>query len=75
MNMQLHAEETLPSVTIEMLIARHGVWRILRAVAAALVRRERKARRLMSNEMSEHLRRDVGLWPVPKSPRHWDVRL
>ena len=75
MNVNLQLEESAPSVTIQMLIARYGVWRILGAVAAALMRRESRAARRMSREMSAHLRRDIGLPPVPPSPRHWDVRL
>ena len=76
MNMQLHAEENLPFATIEQLIARHGGWRILREVLAALLRCDRKSAPGVSEaDLSAHLRRDVGLPPVPASPRHWDIRL
>ena len=75
MNANMHAEENLTPATIEMLIARPGVWRILRAVAAALVRRERKALMVFDHELPDYMRRDIGLMPEPKSLRHWDVRL
>ncbi len=76
MNMQSQAEENLPSAVLRMLIARHGVWRILRDLAVALVRRDGKpGPALFDSDMSARLRRDVGLPPVPDSPRHWDIRL
>lgn len=75
MNLNLYAEDHPPSITIESLIARHGAWRILTTVLAALVRRRKKLPDLWEAGISDHLRRDIGLWPEPKSPRHWDVRL
>ena len=75
MHANMHAEENLTPAAIEMLIARHGAWRILRAVAAALVRRKRTASAVFGHQMSDHMRRDIGLLAEPNSPRHWDVRL
>ena len=75
MNMNLVADEHPPSIAIESLIARHGPWRILAAVMAALIRHRRKSPDLWGNQVSAHMRKDMGLPPEPKSPRHWDLRL
>lgn len=62
-----------PRTTIEMLIAEHGGWRVLRATLAALVRRRPKPPPDASG-LGAHLRRDIGLNPVEPSRRHWDIR-
>lgn len=48
-----------PHVTMEILIDRHGAWLAFRAFLRALSGRRR--RRLAVTEMSDHLRRDIGL--------------
>ena len=56
-----------PRTEIDTLIARHGRWRILRAVAAALIRANRPPP-LGPEDFSPHLRRDLGLESPPPSP-------
>jgi hypothetical protein len=48
-----------PHVTLDLLIDTHGAWKITRALVATLLRR--RQRRLGHANLSDHLRRDVGL--------------
>lgn len=78
MNAELTAKDLHPPVVsaaeaIDRLVAEHGSIRVLVAVARALVSRNRSRPR-NPGDLSDHLRRDVGLWPEPKSPRYWELR-
>lgn len=76
MNAQLFAPENRPPlVVIENLIADHGVWRTFRAFVTALPRRDRIVARRMSHDLSDHLRRDIGLEPGLPGRKYWELRL
>lgn len=55
---------------LDNLIARHG----LRRVLLALIARPLRHRRVEVVDLSDHIRRDIGLPPSGHSPRHWDIR-
>lgn len=66
-----------PRAALERLIARHGTRAVLFGMIAALIRpSHRRIRRgpvLQTDQISPHLRRDLGLLPpVPSEPpRYW----
>jgi hypothetical protein len=64
-----------PSADLGALMDRHGVLRVMAALAVAMLRRARRAPVVTADDLPEHLRRDVGLRWEPPSPRHWDIRL
>ncbi len=74
MNMPLYAHENRPpAVTIEQLIEDYGVLRTLAAFVRAVIRRNR-TRGLYAYELSDHVRRDVGLPPEMAHRNYWDLR-
>lgn len=74
MNMQLLAEDRQsPSVVLSRLVDEHGVLNILGALLKALLRRDRRAGPPFVEDLSGHLRRDIGLLPRAESARHWDL--
>lgn len=72
MNAVLNDENLGPADLLADLIARHGRWRVVAALAGLLVRAEPQVRLC---DLSDHLRRDVGLpdlpprWVAPAPPR------
>ncbi|MBC7737305.1 MAG: DUF1127 domain-containing protein [Candidatus Saccharibacteria bacterium] len=72
MTVQIFAENLRPAEALESLMARHGVMRVLVAVPAVLWRRRRATR--LSQPISPHLARDIGLVPEPPRKTHWDLR-
>lgn len=56
-------------VPIDFAIAQHGPWRVLFAALGHLMRG--RDRRMLPVEA--HLRRDIGLPPLPRGPTHWPV--
>lgn len=56
-----------PPVPLEVVIAQHGPWRVLRAALAVLLRGD--GRRPLP--MDDHLRRDIGLEPLPRQSLDW----
>lgn len=60
MNAILQVENNLPRVVLEQLMARHGVWRVLVIAARAAMARQPTARAGVE-QLSDHLRRDIGL--------------
>lgn len=74
MNLHLFAENRQPpSVILANLMDEHGVFRVLGAVLKALVRRDPSRRGLYADDLSGHLRRDIGLPPQAEARRHWDL--
>ena len=77
MNALAKNDETTPSVAMRLLVDQHGVWAVLRGLMAALLRRGRKnpARRVVGlDDLSPHLRRDMGLPPLESPRKYWDLR-
>lgn len=60
-----------PYYAVATLIERHGLLRVLRAVAAAVLKPNRPHRAIAPKRLSPHLRRDLGLEPEAPRQRHW----
>jgi uncharacterized protein YjiS (DUF1127 family) len=64
---------TQPAVLdLARLVERHGARRVLVALMKALIARRRTRR--ATAQLSDHLRRDIGLPPQAPAPRHWEIR-
>jgi hypothetical protein len=74
MNALLNRDENSTFRAMETLIARDGFFKVVIAFVALLARRKRKAIPLYDNELSEHLRRDLGLPPMHDVPDHKELR-
>ena len=69
MNAVLNFEDRVAVDAVKALVDRHGVWRVLRAVTAAvLVRRPHREVRGVA-DLSDHLRQDIGLPPLGEGHR------
>lgn len=62
-----------PKVEVEKLIAQYGLRPILMSVLAFAVVRRRKVPRRDPSILPDHLRRDIGLNPMPKTKNYWDL--
>ncbi|GHF00812.1 hypothetical protein GCM10016455_22300 [Aliiroseovarius zhejiangensis] len=51
---------------IDDLVARHGMWRVVRVLIARIA--SPRARRPLTDNLSDHLRRDIGLPPSHPPP-------
>ncbi|MDX1780977.1 MAG: hypothetical protein R3256_06620 [Thalassovita sp.] len=70
-NNEIRAAQLRPILILEELIARHGGWNILRAFICANVHL-RRHRRPSTDQLSNHMRRDIGL--PPKAPPPGRIR-
>lgn len=59
---------SLPQRTIATLIDRHGRWAVLVAAMRAIAGHRRAQRQRRLDSVSDHVRRDIGLRPLPQSP-------
>ena len=78
MNTQLFAPddpEVKPSAlaVIESLMAEHGVLTIVKALLRALTRRQRRPQPADAS-LSDHMQRDIGLLPEPRTRPYWQLR-
>lgn len=64
--------ELTAEIALARLIERHGTGAILRALLRLLLRR--RPRRLRSEDLSDHLRRDIGLPERATPPSQWPPR-
>lgn len=64
MNAILNNDTARPAELLADLIDRHGPWRVMAALAAELLRRGRKMPQ--AADLSDHLRRDIGLGDLPR---------
>jgi hypothetical protein len=68
---------TLPDLpaALDSVIDQHGAWRVLRAALAAALKGRRRLRVTAPETLNDHMRRDIGLEPLP-SPRRplWELR-
>jgi hypothetical protein len=69
MNAVMNEDQMPVSAALERLIARHGVMPVLKALSVRMVRRGERAR-VQALPLSNHLRRDIGLDPLPDD-RRW----
>jgi len=65
------AEPLRPVDALTVLIADHGLIRILLALPGALLQRRRE-RLTLNHGLSSHLMRDIGL--MPERSRYWEMR-
>ncbi|OWY04966.1 hypothetical protein B6V75_02170 [Thioclava sp. F1Mire-8] len=59
--------------TIEATIAKFGAGKVLRAALLALISRGNKPRPVDAGQLSDHLRRDIGLGPAEPPPEPWSL--
>jgi hypothetical protein len=62
----IHSDRTALHVTLDTIIDTHGLWSVLRALVA---RPFRRAAQVPPLGLNDHLRRDIGLPPLPPA---WD---
>ncbi len=80
MNIIIRRGQSVPQDHIEWLVARYGWRQMALAILSHALRRSRiglqSARRpqLGRPPQTDHLRRDIGLPPEPRSTRYWDLR-
>jgi len=67
-------EENPLATAVERLFATHGDWPPLRAVMVRMLRRPVRVRTLVPGDLSEHLRRDIGLARAPQGRKYWELR-
>ena len=60
MNAVYNSEETSLKSAVQTLIDQHGLVRVLGTLLTRMVRRD-KTRTIMATQLSDHLRRDIGL--------------
>ena len=63
MNAVMNFKGRLPAEAVGALVDQHGPWRVLGALMTAVLRRPRQVRVLEVVDLSDHLRRDIGLPP------------
>lgn len=61
MNAVYNSEETTLKSAVQTLIDQHGLLRVLGTLMTRMLRRCGKPRTIMATELSDHLRRDIGL--------------
>lgn len=72
MNALANNDKTTPSVALKLLVDQHGVWAVLRALAAVLMPMRRETVQL--DYLSPHMRTDMGLPPVDSPRKYWELR-
>lgn len=72
MNVLANNEETSPSMAVKLLVDQHGAWTVLRAYVALFFVPKREGVRL--DDLSPHMRRDMGLPPVEQPRKYWELR-
>ena len=63
--------DSLPKAVLQDLIDQHGRLTVLALALTTLLRPARKARDLSDRELSNHLRRDIGLVPHGPPQKCW----
>lgn len=62
MNLSIHPDRAALSARLDDIINENGLWPVLRALAARVLRRRL---RRVPLALPDHLRRDIGLSPLP----------
>lgn len=63
-----------PPIPVAVVIEQHGAWRVLLAAIAALFDARGRSGELRPGDLGNHLRRDIGLPPLPEpwsEPPRW----
>ena len=71
MNALAKNDETTPTVALKHLVDQHGVLAVLRGLAAVLMPKRREVVRL--DDLTPHLRRDMGLPPIDSPRKYWEL--
>jgi hypothetical protein len=76
MNAVLNSDQTGVKAALKALMAEHGAWLTLRAAVGAAVglALRRRERLLLPQQLSGHLRQDIGLPHNPASRKYWELR-
>ena len=74
MNTTTNFNDTLPAEALRSLVDRHGLWRVLGAISAVALSSPRRVTTKRVEDLSDHLRRDIGLPPQTGGPSMWDTR-
>ncbi len=70
MNAQVNRDFATPAAGVRALVAEFGTVRVALALAGLLARPRPRVRRVSDADISDRIRRDIGLPPVPRS-RDW----
>lgn len=73
MSAEVYSENPGPVEVLDLLIARHGLFRVIMALPAVLLKR-RNGTIWLVPPIPEHLARDIGLHQEPVRRTHWDYR-
>lgn len=71
MNQSTLSAAEIPESRIAAVIEQYGAWHVLRLSVRALLRRPRPGRRREADDLSDHLRRDIGLAPHASGADPW----
>ncbi|MCB2117338.1 MAG: hypothetical protein KDE00_13840 [Rhodobacteraceae bacterium] len=72
MNAEMNRDLPTVSVAVQSLVKEFGLVRVTLALAGLAVSPGRRAR-VWDQDLPDHLRRDIGLWPVPPTRNYWDL--
>ena len=68
---RLVAAPRRPETILKTLVAEHGALRVMAALVAAMLTSNRAPPRLRASDLTDHMRRDIGLGPdFRRGPRH-----
>jgi hypothetical protein len=73
MTSDLFADNLRPVDELHALLRRHGMIKTLLALPFAIMK-SRKVQVLRDHELSDHLRRDIGLFREIGTKQHWELR-
>lgn len=73
MNAELQDDLPGPAVAVRALVAEYGTVRVVLALIRHLAGRGALARRIRETELSDHIRRDIGLDPRTQGRRYWEL--
>ena len=72
MNALVNEDNPTPAVALTLLVEQHGVWAVVRALIATVLRPQPEVIRL--DDLSPHMRRDMGLPPIEGPRKYWELR-
>ena len=73
MNAQVNRDFATPAAGVRALVAEFGTLRVVLALAGLLARRPVRAARVWEGDMSDRIRRDIGLELLPRPRNYWDL--
>lgn len=72
MNAEVNRENRPPTVAVQALVAEYGIIRVALALAGLIARRRSVPARHEA-DLSDRIRRDIGLAPLAESRKYWDL--